>query len=277
MTQFETTAGIIERLQREVDNNGKGAVVDNKSRLIIHKGEEIFILHKQSAQVEVISYSPELYYVLCCPSICGYQCDYQKMRLSIKIRAKQKDGEPWTEMLGRFIYLWKKNERPINEFLHDLPRDAKLSVDHVNGDPKNHMFWNLSGLTHRENRYKYDRPLRVKPPYYCYTVMDEQGWYRVCFGYENAWRQGQEMLFICEGVDKLVDLYKAIMSISNAPAFLHRGETPFALWKANKRGLTIVENWELAKKYTEYLLWLDESELEKWEEGYTIDARKVRL
>lgn len=277
MIGFETSASIIERLQKEVDEHGAGAVVNNKSRLIVHDGNEIYILHKQSGQVEITSYSPELYYVLCCPSICGYQFDYDKMRISIKIWATQKDGEPWTEMLGRFIYFWMKNDRPTDEFIHDLPRDKGLSVDHVNGDNRNHLPWNLSGLTERENKKKCDFPLRIKPPYYCYTITDEQGKYRVCFGYENAWWQGQEMLFICDGVDKLVDLYKAIMSISRTPAFLHRGETPLALWKADKRGITKVENWALAKKYTEFLLWLDESELEKWEMGNTIDAKKVRL
>lgn len=78
------------------------------------------------------------------------------------------------------------------------------------------------------------------------------------------------MLFICDGVDRLVDLYKAIMSISRTPAFLHRGETPFALWKADKRRLTKVEDWEFAKKCTEFLLWLDESEFARWEIGNTI-------
>lgn len=277
MTQFETTAGIIERLQREVEEHGEGAVVNNKSRLIIHDGRDVYILHKPSGQVEIANYSPKLYYVMCCPSLCEYSYDYRKGRMLIEINAKQKNGKRWKVILGRFIYLWIKNDRPVNDFLHDMPILPELSVDHVNGDKTNHSSWNLMGLSKAENNRKGTRPLRVKPPYYCYTVVDEQGKYRVCFGYENLWWQGQEMLFICDSVDQLVDLYRAIMNISHAPCFLRRGETPLAFWKADKKGLTAVENWAKSRKYTDFLLWLDESELEKWEVGNTIDAKKVRL
>lgn len=183
----------------------------------------------------------------------------------------QINGKRWKALLGRFIFFWINNDRPTEEFLHNLPIDRELSVDHVNGDKGNHSFWNLSGITKSENSRKGEYASRIKPPYYCYTVVDADNRYRICFGYRNPWWQGQEMHFICENIELLIHFYKSVMMISDAPGFLRRGETPFLLWRADKKKRTAAEDWKKARDYADYLLELTESDFEYWtKESYLI-------
>lgn len=176
-------------------------------------------------------------------------------------------------MLGRFLYFWINNERPTEVFLRDLPIDRTLSVDHINGDRGNHSFWNLSGITKSANSRKGEYASRIKPPYYCYAVVDSDSKYRVCFGYRNPWWQGQEMCIMCDTIDLLIHFYKSLMEISNAPAFLSRGETPFLLWKADKKKGTAMEDWKKARDYADYLLGLTDSDFEHWTENSYITTR----
>ena len=241
--------------------------------MIIHDSKSIYILHKQSCQFEHTGYTPELYFILCKPSICSYSYDYHKKRIAVEIMLQQRNGKRWKNLLGRFLYFWINNERPTEVFLRDLPIDRTLSVDHINGDRGNHSFWNLSGITKSANSRKGEYASRIKPPYYCYAVVDSDSKYRVCFGYRNPWWQGQEMCIMCDTIDLLIHFYKSLMEISNAPAFLSRGETPFLLWKADKKKGTAMEDWKKARDYADYLLGLTDSDFEHWTENSYITTR----
>ena len=265
---------IIQQLQDELDSFGAGAVVDNKSRMIVHDGHYIYILHKQSEQVEYTCYTPDLYYLLSCPRYCSFSYDYLKCRMAIEIMTEQPSGKRWKELLGRFIYLWKVNERPIEDFIHKMPTPSGLSVDHINSDSKNHCFWNITGLSKSKNSMKGTLAARIKHPYYCYTVIDDAGNYRVCFGYVSAWKHGQEMLILCRNVDLLISFYKSVMDLKSAPGFLRRGETPYSFWKRDKGGAAASENFMKARQYAEYLLAIPRDELLIWTDQSEIVSRR---
>jgi hypothetical protein len=84
----------------------------------------------------------------------------------------QISGERWKNLLGRFIFFWMNNTMPMGEFLQNMPTENNISVDHVNGDKHNHSFWNLSGMSSKDNKRKCEYASRIKPPYYCYSVID---------------------------------------------------------------------------------------------------------
>lgn len=262
----------IADIQAELDAYGVGGVVENRSRLIVHDESGIYILHKQSGQVEYTEYTPELYHVLCVPSICSYSYDYKKRRINVEIMRPQKSGKRWKNLLGRFIFFWMNNTLPTDEFLQNMPTEENISVDHVNGDKHNHSFWNLSGMSSKDNNRKREYASRIKPPYYCYSLVDSDNKYRVCLGYRNPWRQGQELRYICDTADLLIHFYKSVMKIPNAPGFLHRGETPFLIWKADKNRATAMENWKRARDYADYLLSLSAEDFEPWTKDSHIEA-----
>lgn len=263
---------IVEKLQAELDAYGDGGIVENRSRLIVHNGVGIYILHKQSGQAECTEYTPELYHVLCIPSICSYSYDYKKRRIAVEIMRPQMSGERWKNLLGRFIFFWMNNTTSTDDFLQNMPVEKGVTVDHLNGDKRNHSFWNLSGMSISDNSRKGEYASRIKPPYYCYSVVDSDKKYRVCFGYRNPWRQGQEMRYICDTVDLLICFYKSVMEIRYAPGFLRKGETPFLIWKADKNKATDMENWKRARDYADYLLALSAEDFEPWTEDSHIEA-----
>ncbi len=241
-----------------------GAVADNMHRLVIHDSEIITIYHKRSGRREFTDYEPELYRVLCTPSICSYCYDKPRKRLKVEIMVRQKSGERWAGFLGHFIYLYNHRESSLEEFLCTLPKNTKISIDHANDDTCNHCSWNLSKMTQHENQVKSTYMTRIKDPYYCYIAVDQENRYRIHFGYQNAWRWGQSFYILCETPETLVHFLKTATSLKSAPAFLRRHESVHGLWKRNKNAPYAAKNYYQAESETKKMLSMELRDFNLW-------------
>ena len=259
------------KLQEELEAFGEGAVVDNPSRMIVHDDKRIFVLNKPSGQFEHSKYEPELYYTLCCPSVCTFSWDYQDQRMQVEIHIRQKNGKRWTRNWSRFLDLWYHKDCSVEEFLNNLPVGdetipfrKQLTTDHVNEDKRNNCSWNLLEMTRSENSRKEKRVSRIKLPYFFYTAVDSKGKIRVHFGFMNSWHEGQGFFILCEDVNSLIELCEAIMKIDRAPESLKRDQTPYELWKADAKAAYAAENIEMAEREAALMLKMKEPEFHLW-------------
>ena len=254
---------LLDRCQKELSIY-EGAVADNKSRTVIHDDEVIMVIYKASGKMEYTEYEPELYRILCTPSICTYSYDYKKRRIMVEIFLKQKSGKRWGGMLGHFINLFRHREEALSDFLHNMPKRTGFTTDHANDDTGNHCSWNLSRMTARENLLKGRYLSRIKPPYYCYIAVDAENQYRVHFGYGNGWHWGQSFYILCETPETLNHFLRTAASLKEAPSFLRRWESIFSLWKTDKGAIYAAKNYCQAKKEAEQMLKMRLSDFDRW-------------
>lgn len=241
-----------------------GAVANSRYRLVIHDQELIVVYHKRSGRREITEYEPELYRILCSPSICSYTYDKQKNRLRVEIMVKQKSGERWGGYLGHFIYLYRHRECDLEEFLCTLPKGEDISIDHANDDSGNHCGWNLNKMTSRENQTKSTYMTRIKDPYYCFIAVDDENRYRIHFGYQNVWHHGQSFYILCETPETLAHFLKSATSLKSAPAFLRRHESVHSLWKNDKNAPYAAKNYYQSEKEAEMLLRMELADFDLW-------------
>lgn len=194
----------ISELQSELDKWGGQACADNGSRLITHDDRTIRLYLKQSQQMEYASYAPNTYYLMASPNYCSYSYDYKAGRTKVELMPYYNAGTRQKHNVGTLLLQWYKHGGNIDEFVQMFPQIAeelranKQTTDHVNSDIHNHCIWNLSQMTSIDNLHKTDYVARIKPPYYCYPIITADNKYRIRFGYETPFGQGQEMHIKCE-------------------------------------------------------------------------------
>lgn len=256
---------ILENLQEELNQYHDGAIVDNKSRMVIHDGSYIYLYLKESGVLEKASYSPELYHFLARPSCCSYSYDYRKDRVQIELMSHRKTGNRYKPTLGGFIQRWYHNHLPLDDFLANVVNDTKRkSVDHANADRHNHCKWNLSDVTASQNSRKNELSFRIKPPYFCYIAVTPDGEYRVACGYTGGIMQCVQTYFLCRDIDSLTDLLKAIVNMKVPPAGIRRSGTPKEILNREPKAFCASENFSKTATYAEWLLSLDEDEFSEW-------------
>ncbi len=266
---------VVDIMQEELDAFGYGAVAENDYRKIIHDEKTISILHKRSGRVEKTSYEPELYNLLCTPTICSFSYNYSQDRMRIEVLCKQNSGKRWIRNVSRFIDLWHHKECSEEEFLHNLPVSrGEKSTDHANEDKSNSCFWNLKEVSREDNSKKGTRVHRIKLPYFFFPIVDHEGKYRVHFGYMNPWHQGQSFYILCEDSNALNSLCEAIMDIDDHPAFLRRGQTPVELWREDKAALHAACNFDRAEKEAMLMLNMAPEEFDVWGPGCSFKVPK---
>lgn len=273
------TNGInIADLQRELDTWGGQARVDNRSRLITHDDRTIHLYLKQSQQMERASYAPNTYYLMASPNYCSYSYDYKAGRAKVELMPYYNAGTRQKHNVGTLLLQWYKHGGDIEEFIRMFPSiakelyESKQTTDHVNSDIHNHCIWNLSQMTSIDNLRKMNYVARIKPPYYCFPIITADNKYRIRFGYETPFGQGQEMHIKCETSELFLGFLRSIMSMDRAAAWMRKYGTPKQVYNASgRKGFFAAQDFAKADKYAQQLLTMGESEFIDW----TADTQMV--
>lgn len=268
----------ISELQSELDKWGGQACADNGSRLITHDDRTIRLYLKQSQQMEYASYAPNTYYLMASPNYCSYSYDYKAGRTKVELMPYYNAGTRQKHNVGTLLLQWYKHGGNIDEFVQMFPQIAeelranKQTTDHVNSDIHNHCIWNLSQMTSIDNLHKTDYVARIKPPYYCYPIITADNKYRIRFGYETPFGQGQEMHIKCETSELFLAFLRSIMSMDRAAAWMRKYGTPKQVYSASgRKSFFAAQDFVKADKYVQQLLTMDESEFIDW----TADTQMV--
>lgn len=262
--QTKTTNTILSELQAELDAYGNGAYADRPSRLIVHDERHIYLLYKRYERVEVMTYSPEVYYFLCCPRYCSYSLDYKKMRILVEVQHRGKRGRYKTH-LSRLMYQLYHNELPLDKLVDILPTVAEeTEIDHANSDRCNHCFWNLSAMDKAVHQRKHDLAARIKLPYFCYYAVTTDAKYRVCFGYKTDFKWQQIFHVKCNTPELLIDFLTAVMDIDKASGWLRKYGTPTEVYKLDRKAPYAAEDFKQAACYAEMLLKMSDNNFIAW-------------
>lgn len=247
-------------LQAELDTYNDDAVVKNRSRIIVHDDEHIYIYLCRSGTLEYATYSPDLFHFLTRPSRCSFSYDYKKERSQVELMQFPKiDGKRYKPFISSFLYQWYMHKDHGEGFFASLREKTRSAdVDHVNGDKHNHCTWNLLD-SFGGNRRKNNLPLRVKPPYYLHIVATPEKEYRIEFGYENNFYHGQTIYLLCENIDDLIHFLFSIMNLETPPVWIRRNGTPKQVYNTNPRGICKCECFKSATHTAERLLSADPS------------------
>lgn len=209
----------LEALQEEYPTEETGIVIKTVSRDVWHDEERKYIflhLHRKNKMV-VASYDPALFAFMANPSKAWYQVaglDGVDERIQIGF-PRGRNGKRWYPHLSRFLYFYYKSGLSPDDFrlvakrVMNRKNPNKWHVDHVNNDIYCDCRWNLALIPAEKNvrSGKTNLVAQIKPPYFCYPIIDNKGCYRVYFGWT-----GRYFFFRCKTINALISLLRAIMA-----------------------------------------------------------------
>lgn len=194
-----------------------GIIIEKKGRRIWHDEtrQYIFLELKNSGVISTLSYDAEFFKYLAGPGI-SYFVHRDNGRVMIQ------HGIKWhRDYLSRFAYSYY--HRTTDEI--KPPRNTKSVIDHVNNDIYNNCRWNLARITREQNGKgaKWNLAELIKPPYFLYPIIDDDGHYRILFGWNNgglddlvAERNKTLYPFMCTNPDQFNAFLKATVNMKDS-------------------------------------------------------------
>lgn len=255
----------------------------NRKISITPDGKHI-LLHLKSANcTEYLTYTPELFNIVARPTnLTFFVNDAGRAQARLNGYTGERDRDPYLSMLAYACYYMGLNEKNLcnlmpvimDTFENETDCNGKKhEIDHANNDVRNHCKWNLSSMPENLNNKsgKSDYVARIKPPYYLFTAVADNGDYRVEFGYQGLSGFGQVFHIISKDAEHLTDMLRKIMALDKAPVFLKRFQTPQIVWGIDKKIPHAAMDFQRAAATAETLLSMNDYEFTEW----TLDTNFV--
>jgi len=235
---------VIKKMKKEIELAGAFGVPVNKTRAVVHNGEIILVLHKATGHYVYTEYTPELYLLLVNPAITKYTCrngrdkngKVKEGRLQVEFRLYDDKGNlDFKRYFYRFIYDFKRTGLNFIDYVKvtrmfgreifidtytDKNGDKRvMDIDHLDDNKRNCCTWNLSQMTREQNSRKGTLFSKIKWPYCCFGVVDDNDGYRIRFADLIT---GMDRFFYCKTADDLIFLLDKInKEIKNGIGFSH--------------------------------------------------------
>ena len=248
----------------------------NRKISITPDGKHILLHIKSANRTEYLTYTPELFNIIARPTNLTFFVN-NGGRAQARLNGFSGVGEcePYLAMLAYACYYMGLNEENLCDLMPVIMKGfegetdcngKKHEIDHANNDVRNHCKWNLSSMPEELNNRsgKYDYVARIKPPYYLFIAVADNGDYRVDFGYQGVSGFGQVFHIICKDAEHLNDMLRKIMALDKAPAFLKRYQTPQIVWGIDKKFPHAAMNFRRAAAIADTLLSMRESDFTEW-------------
>lgn len=248
----------------------------NRKISITPDGKHILLHIKSANRTEYLTYTPELFSIVARPTnLTFFVNDAGRAQVRLNGYAGEGNCEPYLSMLAYACYYMGLNEENLCDLMPVIKKGFedetdcdgnKYEIDHANNDVRNHCKWNLSSMPENLNNRsgKYDYAARIKPPYYLFIAVADNGDYRVEFGYEGFSGFGQVFYIICKDAKLLNDMLRKIMALDKAPAFLRRRQTTQFVWGIDKKIPHAAMNFQRAAATADTLLGMNESDFAEW-------------
>ena len=145
-------------------------------------------------------------------------------------------------------------------------KPIRWHVDHVNNDIYCDCRWNLALIRAEENvrSGKTDLVTHIKPPYFIFPIIDNEGHYRVRFGWIQPTGSGRQFFFRCKTVKALISLLRTIMETDFSEDILPPSMTPAEAYARNKNAVSFVDSTEEMLFSSEMLLAMPPERFEDW-------------
>ena len=263
----------------------KDVALDTPSRRIqiTPDGKHILLYIKAADRTEYLTYTPELFKIIARPANLTFFVNYGgRAQATVNGISGERKCEPYLAMLAYACYdmgLTEENLCDLMPVIMDGFRNetdcngVKHEIDHANNDVHNHCKWNLSSMPENLNNKsgKSDYVARIKPPYYLFIAVSDNGDYRVEFGYQGLSGFGQVFYIVCKDAEHLTDMLRKIMNIIKAPMFLKKHQSPQIVWGIDKKIPHAAMDFQRAAATAETLLSMNDFDFTEW----TLDTNFV--
>ena len=247
----------------------------NRKISITPDGKHILLHLKSANRTEYLTYTPELFNIVARPTNLTFFVNDAGRAQARLNGCAERDRSPYLSMLAYACYYMGLNEENLCNLMPVI-MDAfeketdfngkKHEIDHANNDVRNHCKWNLSSMPENLNNKsgKSDYVARIKPPFYLFIAVADNGDYMVEFGYQALSGFGQIFHIICKDAEHLNDMLRKIMALDKAPAFLKRCQTPQIVWGIDKKIPHAAMNFQRAAATAGTLLGMNTSDFAEW-------------
>lgn len=259
---------ILDEQQKELDEIGKGGVVDNTSRTILHDDRYIY-LHLKAKDVDVYAdYSPDLYSFLARPHCCSYNVG-AKGYVQIELMEHRRNGKSFSPILSRFLYYYKEigmdAETFAGEFkdINERSIQNEIQIDHACNNIHINCGWNLSAVRQSANGAKTNLIAQIKPPYYCLPVVTRSGEYRVEYGIIN-FEEGEFHHVLCRNIEDLISFLRSLIGAHSNEYIMKKYGSPAERYAHDKHALFFANSFDTMTRTADRLLAMDEENFMIW-------------
>ena len=245
--------------------------ITTSSRTIVHDGRYIYLYLRSSNIIVYIDFAEALFRFLANKSLCSYVVN-DRGRVQVELlQYRYGTGDTYAPVLSRYLYFYYFMEQPARQladnFAQISARERAYSVDHVNSNIYMDTRWNLASIPARENGQKNTLAARIKPPYYMYPYVMEDGTYRVKYGYiaptENV-IEGWGNIVKCNTNADLCDFVRTFLEVQEVPPVLERFGTPKECYVAHKNGTYFADGFVMAERVWREVSALDDDKICAW-------------